>query len=388
MKINKIYYLAALLLSTWACQKPVESTNERAALIDAVKEEYAPDKRVALFDVEASQDTLSGETNLPQALSALKAKMDEKGLSYVDNVALLPAADLEGNTKGVVTISVANIRSAPKHSAELATQATMGMPVNVLKKEGSWYLVQTPDDYISWVDAAGIAVMDEQGFNAWTQEEKIIYTGLLGYVYEDENESMMVSDLTAGNVLALKGESKSRYKIALPDGREGYINKSEAEPFEAWLAERSLSDQNLINTAKSMMGIPYLWGGTSIKGVDCSGFTKTIYYLNGQVIPRDASQQINEGDLVDSEKNWDKLEVGDLLFFGKPATDSTSERVIHVGMWIGNGSFIHSRGRVRVSSFDPNSANFDEYELGRYLRTKRIRQVPSERIISVDKIIN
>ncbi|GGZ17580.1 cytochrome c [Echinicola pacifica] len=388
MKINKIYYVAALLLSTWACQEPVESTNERAALIDAVKEEYAPDKRVALFDVEASQDTLSGETNLPQALSALKAKMDEKGLNYVDNVALLPAADLDGNTKGVVTISVANIRSAPKHSAELATQATMGMPVNVLKKEGSWYLVQTPDDYISWVDAAGIAVMDEQGFNAWTQEEKVIYTGLLGYVYEDENESMMVSDLTAGNVLALKGESKSRYKIALPDGREGYINKSEAEPFEAWLAERSLSDQNLINTAKSMMGIPYLWGGTSIKGVDCSGFTKTIYYLNGQVIPRDASQQINEGDLVDSEKNWDKLEVGDLLFFGKPATDSTSERVIHVGMWIGNGSFIHSRGRVRVSSFDPNSANFDEYELGRYLRTKRIRQVPSERIISVDKIIN
>jgi len=79
--------------------------------------------------------------------------------------------------------------------------------------------------------------------------------------------------------------------------------------------------------------------------------------------------------------------VGDLLFFGEKATDDRKERVVHVGMWIGNNEFIHSRGRVRVSSFDPASPNYDEYELTRYLRTKRIVNQKSEGVLSVSEII-
>ena len=92
----------------------------------------------------------------------------------------------------------------------------------------------------------------------------------------------------------------------------------------------------LVETSKTLMGVPYLWGGTSTKGVDCSGFTKTIYYLNGMVIPRDASQQVHTGKLIDSVTNFDALEKGDLLFFGRKATDTGTEKVVHVGMWIGN----------------------------------------------------
>ncbi|AWW32940.1 glycoside hydrolase [Echinicola strongylocentroti] len=370
------------------CQPDHEESHSATPLISQVKESHAPDKRVALFDITYSNDSLKGQTNLPRALGELTAKLDSAGIPYTNVVEQLPDAALEGKTHGVVTISVANIRSAPKHSAELATQATMGTPVSVLKKAGSWYLVQTPDKYISWVDAAGITLMDKNAFNQWEASPKLVFTGLLGYVYESEDKSMMVSDLTAGNLLKLLGEDRKYYQVALPDGRSGYLEKEVAMPFEEWISSRSLSDNNLISTAKNMMGVPYLWGGTSIKGVDCSGFTKTIYFLNGQVIPRDASQQVNEGELVDTEKNWDKLEVGDLLFFGRKATEDQPERIVHVGMWIGNNSFIHSRGRVRISSFDPDSPHYDEYELGRYLRTKRIRQVPSEHIIEVAKAMN
>lgn len=385
LRISGFLLLIGLMVG---CQPGEDKTTDVSPLINQIKEGFAPDKRVALFDIEYEQDTLKGQTNLPDALDELTKKMDSAGISYTNSVQLLPEASLEGKTYGVVTISVANIRSAPKHSAELATQATMGTPLNVLKKDGSWYLVQTPDQYISWVDAAGIEVMDKKAFDQWENSPKVVFTGLLGYVYESEDKSMMVSDLTAGNLLRQVAEDQNHYQVALPDGRQGFLDKNLAMPFDEWITSRSLSDQNLISTAKNMMGVPYLWGGTSIKGVDYSGFTKTVYFLNGQVIPRDASQQVHEGELVDTEKNWDKLEVGDLLFFGRKATGDRPERIVHVGMWIGNDSFIHSRGRVRISSFDPDSPNYDEYELGRYLRTKRIRQVPSEHIIEVSKAMN
>lgn len=360
-------------------------TTDVDGIIADTRREYAPDKRVALFDISYNGAVLSGETNLPEALETLQNRLKENGVDFENQVTVLPQMD--GQNFAVVTISVANIRSEPKHSSELATQATLGTPLNVLKQEGTWYLVQTPDQYISWVDAAGIELMTQERFQAWDQASKGVFTSLIGYVYADETEQEMVSDLTAGNVLEILETSSKTYLVQLPDGRKGYVKREVMEPLSDWIASRNPSHQNLISTAKNMMGVPYLWGGTSIKGVDCSGFTKTIFFLNGQIIPRDASQQIHEGEEVDRDKNWANLEVGDLLFFGRPATEDSPERIIHVGMWIGDNSFIHSRGRVRISSFDPESENYDEYELGRYLRTKRVLGKQSQNILAVEKFI-
>lgn len=385
--MKNIHYLllSGVLLISYACEAPKDE--QVSQLIAELRSEYAPDKRVALWDIEYKNGILKGETNLPEAHQKLLESLDQQGVAYKDSINMLPDATLDGKTQALVTISVANIRSAARHSAELATQALMGTPLNVLKKEGTWYLIQTPEGYISWVDAAGISLKNAAEIQEWNETDKLISTEMLGYIYSTPDANEFVSDLTAGNILKDLGKTGSFYHVALPDGRTGYVRQTEVLPFPNWLASRELSDENLIHTAKKMMGAPYLWGGTSPKGVDCSGFTKTIYFLNGMIIPRDASQQVREGKEVDTSKNWENLEVGDLLFFGEPATNNTPERVVHVGMWIGNHSFIHSRGRVRISSFEPSNEHFDEYELNRYLRTKRIRNENSAHLWDVNRLI-
>ena len=353
-------------------QAPVAET------VQAVKEEYAPDKRVAIFAVEAdTRDTtvvLTGETDNPRAKQVLLERLQNKKITFVDSVNVLPDSSLGEDTLGVVTISVANIRSQPKHSGELATQATMGTPLRLLKKEGDWHLVQTPDKYISWMQGSFVP-MDTVAYGAWQAADKLIFTSPYGFAYQDETFSDPVSDLVMGNVMALKGGNRVAYWVKFPDGREGYVPRDEATPFDEWIASAEATEETVVNTAMQLMGVPYLWGGTSAKGVDCSGYTKTIYFMNGHVLPRDASQQVHAGEPVDEDKNFDQLRPGDLLFFGRAATDSTRERVTHVGMWIGNDEFIHAPGleaRVRVSSIDPEADNFDEFNLSRYLRTQRM----------------
>ena len=186
-------------------------------------------------------------------------------------------------------------------------------------------------------------------------------------------------------MLTILRYTDKNYMVRFPDGRNAFVRENEAEPYDAWLKNLNPTIETLVSTGQSLMGVPYLWGGTSTKGVDCSGFTKTIYFLNGMVIPRDASQQVRTGILVDSIGNFEKLQGGDLLFFGTKATDSTKEKVVHVGMWIGNNEFIHSSGRVRISSMDKASKNYDEYNLNRYLRTKRIFKQEGEGLIYLAK---
>lgn len=384
--MKKNYYLPLFIISLiFSC------TSENDVAVQNLIEEYrlqaAPDKRVAVWDISFENDSLKGETDQIDALSDLLAELEKDGIQVTNAIETLPHQDLGENSKALVTISVANIRSQPKHSAELATQALMGTPLNVLKKEGGWYLVQTPDQYISWVDQAGIQLLSESELDTWYRSPKLVYTQSNGYAWQDTNFQSRMSDLVAGDILNYQNETKDFFEVSLPDGRTGWVSKSEMMPWENWISTQETSPEQLISTAKQMMGAPYLWGGTSVKGVDCSGFTKTIYYLNGQIIPRDASQQIHEGEEVDIDKNWENLQVGDLLFFGEKATEEKKERVVHVGMWIGNNEFIHSRGRVRISSFDPESPNYDEYEFNRYLRTKRIINTPSENILSVSTLI-
>ncbi|MCP2043404.1 C40 family peptidase [Pontibacter sp. HSC-36F09] len=385
--IKKNPFVLLLLLVLASCTGTQSTTTETATAskvepavspakphIDVVRQQFAPDKRVALFDVEPKGNVLRGETNMSEAKADLLKRLQAANVTFVDSIQVLPEAELGGKHYAVVTISVANIRSKPTHSAELATQATMGTPLKVWKKQNGWYLVQTPDHYLSWVDYGGIALMDQTAFNNWQQGKKLIYTKTYGFAHATaDRNSSSVSDMVYGDVMVLKNKTKDFYEVAFPDGRTGFVAAAEAMDFKEWVATRKPTEDNLVASSKEMLGMPYLWGGTSVKGMDCSGFTKTIFFMNGLVLPRDASQQVHIGELVNTDKGWDDMRPGDLLFFGVPAEDGKPERVVHVGMWIGgNQEFIHSAGRVRINSMNPSAENHDASELARFLRAKRV----------------
>ena len=372
-----------------SCTEVPKEAKLLAEELQEIKTEFAPDKRVALFDVAVEKEgeffILKGESDLPDAIAAFKEKIASQKLDFIDSIQVLPSSELEGKTHAIINISVANLRSNPKHSAELATQATLGTPVKVLKKEGGWYYIQTPDKYLSWVDDGGITLMDSKRFDEWKAGDKIIYTKTYGHAYDAIDEKDIVSDLVAGDILEFVKLADDHFVAAYPDGRIALVRFDEAESYFGWIKKMNPSPENLVETSKSLMGVPYLWGGTSTKGMDCSGFTKTIYFLNGMVIPRDASQQVHTGKQIDENRNFENLEKGDLLFFGRKVTDSTKEKVVHVGMWIGNNEFIHASNMVRVSSIDPNSENYDEYNLNRYLRSKRILKEEDKDLIDLTK---
>lgn len=352
--------------------------NRFRASEEEILKQYVPDKRLGIFEAQMKYqgDTLviEGKTDNAEAKKAFIASLNSKGIrSFVDSIAILPEEGLGRKAFGIVNISVANIRTDGKHWAGMAKQGSLGQVVKLLEQKGTWFHAQTPDKYLGWISDGSIVFKTEEEAQQWIDMPKIIYTKNVGWAYQNNfTREAIVSDLVYGNTLGLIQELDNRFKVQYPDGREAYILKNEAMKLNEWQKSRKLDKEGLLKTANTYLGIPYYWGGNSYKGVDCSGFTKGIFFANGLRLPRDASQQALIGDDVDTTDYFNLLEEGDLLYFGKFATDSTKEKVTHVGLWIGDMQFIHASGRVHISSFDSTAQNFDAYNLNRLLNVKRI----------------
>ena len=268
---------------------------------------------------------------------------------------------------GVVHISVCNLREEGKFTSGMSTQALLGMPVKVLQYNG-WYEIQTPDDYTGWVHRMVITPMSKERYDEWNRAEKIVVTSHYGFAYEKPDESSQpVSDVVAGNRLKWEGSKGHFYQVSYPDGRKAYLSKSISQPEAEWRASLKQDVESIIETAYSMMGIPYLWAGTSSKGVDCSGLVRTVLFMHDIIIPRDASQQAYVGEHIDIAPDFSNVKRGDLVFFGRKATAERKEGISHVGIYLGNKQFIHALGDVHVSSMNPADQNYDEFNTKRLL---------------------
>ncbi len=376
--MKNIFWLFLLPLILYSCmpsgKSPAHNTAQAdaEAYLDSVSRVFIPDSRddIRMLHIAIRNDSaiLKGMTNRRDLHRALATHFKEN-YTFVDSSLLLPDVALGADTFAIVKTSVANLRDAPRHSAQLVTQSLMGMPLKVYYEKEGWFLIRTVENYIAWVDDGGLMPIDKAAFDRWQQSDRLIFLPISGEAYEGPAMKETATNLVLGNVVQIV-QAGHPVKIRLPNGRLAYANASSFKRLDKWSHQVHPTADQTIHLARELLGRPYLWGGTSVYGMDCSGFTKTIFLRQGVVIPRDASQQVKAGKKVPLDDSLSQLKKGDLIFFGTKREDG-SNRITHVAIYMGDGRIIHATGRVKIESLNPDDPLFNKHRYETMLEARR-----------------
>jgi len=232
---------------------------------------------------------------------------------------------------GICHLSLIPCRKDPSDRSELVTQLLFGETFSILESAGSWTRIKAAaDGYEGWIDTKQYSELGVNAFNALSASPVCYTTELVQILRNKRND---VLPLLLGS--SLPGFNKGECFI----GKELWTYEGQFN-----VSDMATERSNLIETAHLYLHSPYLWGGRSPFGIDCSGFTQMVYKLNGKRIHRDACQQAEEGSLLSFVE---EAQPGDLAFF-----DNAEGKIIHVGIILNASRIIHASGCVRVDKFD------------------------------------
>ena len=230
---------------------------------------------------------------------------------------------------GFTKLSIIPVRSENKEQSEMVTQLLFGDIFTVLSEKKNWLEIQIESDqYIGWIDKTMFFEISEAQFELFKNSQPVLNNNLVCFLKNEEERIHLVRGSAFTQL--------ENHQILIGD--KSYT----VENFETTKGKDLRSD--IIETAKSYLSTPYLWGGKSPFGIDCSGFSQMVYKINGIQIPRDASQQVNLGQ---SRNFIDEAQPGDLAFF-----DNDEGNVIHVGIVMQGRKIIHASGQVRIDKLD------------------------------------
>ena len=383
----KGFGLLAGIFFALSCQNSNESKLQ--CEINLIVAKLVPDHRIGICNIRLKSTgktiVLKGETTDAPAKKAILKALDNQNKILIDSIIILPDTTINKRYLGLVTLSVINLRKEPDHASELVSQARLGTPVIILKEHNSWFLIQTPDNYISWTEKSSIISMDKHEMAIWKNSQRVIFLENTGWLYDTTTvNSGVTGDLVAGSVMKKTHEFNGYVNVALPDGRKGFILKQKVMDFNVWKNTIKCTEANICSVALTFLGLPYLWGGSSTKGVDCSGFVQSVYFLNGLILQRDASLQALHGSFVDISTGYNNLKSGDLLFFG--SKENGKNHVTHVAIYLGHNDYINSSGRVMINSLDSTKGNYVSYRMTSLLSARRIIGTEGEPgIVQVNK---
>ena len=242
-------------------------------------------------------------------------------------------------THAVVTLPALDVRLEPRHAAELGTQLLLGEVVRVLGRGPGtgWVRVRNAaDGYAGWVREWGLVPASAARAMRWRERARAVVGVPVAQVLTGPGRGASVTPVFFGNRVIAGRTVRGYRSVELPDGRRGLL------PASAFATRRPPSIEERVLT---LLGTPYLWGGRTPAGYDCSAFVQQVLLEQGVTLPRDAKDQWRRCSRLRSESS---PRPGDLVFFRRPG-----ERPSHVGIALGDKYFAHSRGRVQVASLDP-----------------------------------
>lgn len=259
---------------------------------------------------------------------------------------------LSQEKQGVVLKSVENMHRNPDEMSEVVSQAIIGTNIKILKSEKidgkDWFYIETPDTYKGWIMAQSIRVYKE-GEKPYASEGKVFEVeSMIAYIYkvEDVTKHKPLTFATISAVLEVGNCGERWCDVTLPSGEKGWVQRGDGFIRDA-KERRKLTVDEMISQAMRFLGVPYLWGGKTPLGLDCSGFVQLVFKLAGVELLRDAYMQFDQEGLEKVEKG--KERKGDLVFFGREGG-----KISHVGIMINEKEFInattHEKPIVQISN--------------------------------------
>jgi hypothetical protein len=233
---------------------------------------------------------------------------------------------------GICNLSIAPCRIAPADTSEMVSQLLFGDHFEILETQGEWCRIKIAyDDYECWIDKKQYFAIAEHTYDILNSTVTICCNELV----------QILSNKNTNEIFPIViGSSLPTY-----DEGECVIEKhSYTYEGEVLKGDFPFGKKGILETAMNYLNSPYLWGGKTPFGIDCSGFTQMVYKLNGIKLPRDASQQAEKGEMLSFVE---EAEAGDLAFF-----DNEEGKIIHVGIVMDNNRIIHASGKVRIDGFD------------------------------------
>lgn len=248
----------------------------------------------------------------------------------------LPAAPREA----VVTVTVENMYAAADDGTAVVSQATLGEVVEVLETSGDFARVRTPDRYEGWIPRAAFREYEDASAARYARAGRVVeVTSLMANVYRTASVTKArprtLAPLAARLEVEGDGPTERWLSVRLPGGDSGYVQAGDVKPVDPATPRRRGSQDEIVATARRFTGTPYLWGGMTVHGIDCSGLVSRVYHANGFELPRDADLQFADPNAEAVAR--EKLEPGDLLFFG-----DDEKSISHVGLYLGDGRFINA----------------------------------------------
>jgi hypothetical protein len=227
----------------------------------------------------------------------------------------------------ICNLAIIPLRAEPSDRSEIVSQVLFGEHFEILEMQKQWSKIKLHfDNYEGWVDSKQYQIISEKNFIDLSKDAIILNTDLVEYVSNSNNELLPI---TLGASLSFLNHSE--------------INTENFE-FEGMKTSGVKPKTDLLTSAHMYLNAPYLWGGKTPFGIDCSGFTQMVYKLNGYKVLRDASQQSTQGEALSF---IEESEPGDLAFF-----DNDEGKIIHVGIMMENNYIIHASGKVRIDRVD------------------------------------